>query len=173
MRVEDFAGATPPMVLEDFFAGRTKAWGIFQDRFGRLRQQFVVDIHGTWDKDVRTLTLTEDFTYRDGAREQRVWTIEKIDEHSYRGRAGDVVGTAEVRAFGSAVNLTYRMRIKVGGKDWILNFDDWMFRQDDRVMINRAEVAKWGIQLGTATIFFQRAPTTEQDAAPAAARSRS
>lgn len=163
MRVEDFAGTSPPMALEDFFAGQSRAWGIFQDRFGRLRQQFAVNIDGEWDARSRTLTLTEDFTYHGGEQERRVWTIEKLDEHRYRGCADGIVGTAFGAAFGNALRLSYRMRVKIGGKDWTLDFDDWMFRQGRNVVINRATVRKWGLVLGTATIFFRKAAERHDD----------
>jgi len=35
-------------------------------------------------------------------------------------------------------------------------FDDWIWRLDDRVMVNRAYVTKWGIEIGTLSIFFRR-----------------
>ena len=35
MKIEDFAGTEPEFVLEDYFAGHTRAWGMFEDRFGR------------------------------------------------------------------------------------------------------------------------------------------
>ena len=63
MKPEDFAGKEPKLVLEDYFLGQTKAWGIFEDRFGRLRRSFVVDITGTWDEEKQLLTLKEDFVY--------------------------------------------------------------------------------------------------------------
>ena len=44
MKPEDFEGKEPRFVLEDFFEGKTKAWGMFHDRFGNLRREFEVDI---------------------------------------------------------------------------------------------------------------------------------
>lgn len=167
MKPEDFDGQGPRLTLENFFNGYTRAWGIFQDRFGTLRQQFTVEIQGEWDEAARTLTLTEDFHYADGKEERRVWTIEKLDDNSYRATAGDVVGSAAVKCYGNVVNLSYRMQVAINGKDWTLDFDDWMFRQDENVVINRAEVTKWGLKVGTATIFFRRdgeAPARQQAA---------
>jgi len=85
MKPEDFDGTTPRFILEDYFSGNVRAWGVFQDRFGRLRRQFAVDIEGTWDGE--TLTLVEDFFYADGETDRRIWTIRKIDENTYEGTA--------------------------------------------------------------------------------------
>ncbi|MEJ0067837.1 MAG: DUF3833 family protein [Pseudomonadota bacterium] len=36
MTVQDFADKKPHFAVEEYFAGKTKAWGIFQDRFGNV-----------------------------------------------------------------------------------------------------------------------------------------
>lgn len=155
MRIEDFEGSTPRLVLEDYFAGETRAWGIFEDRFGNLRREFKVDIAGRWDG--RILTLEEDFLYSDGEIDRRVWRIEKLDEHRYLGRADDVVGTAEGVARGKALSWSYDIVLKMGGSDVKVRFNDWLFLQDDDVLINRASVTKFGIEIGTVTLFFRKA----------------
>ena len=164
MKPEDFDGTTPRFILEEYFAGTVRAWGVFQDRFGRLRRQFVVDIQGTWDGE--TLTLVEDFVYDDGETDQRIWTIRKIDEHTYEGTADDVVGTATGISYGNALNWQYDFDLQVGDNTFRVHFDDWMFLQDDDVMINRAEVTKWGFAVGEASIFFRRLSAAEAAANP-------
>jgi hypothetical protein len=154
MQIDDFKGTTPTLVLEEYFAGKTKAWGIFEDRFGNLRRQFVVDITGDWDG--KTLTLDERFEYADGETDQRVWRIDKVGENSYEGRAADVIGTAEGQTEGSAFTWTYEMELNIQGRDVKVRFDDWMFLQPGGVMVNRAYVTKFGIELGTVTLFFQK-----------------
>lgn len=152
MKPEDFAGGKPTFVLEEYFAGKTRAWGLFEDRFGNVRRQFVVDITGVWDG--RELVLDEDFTYSDGEVEERVWRIVKIDANRYEGRAGDVVGVATGTAYGNALNWRYALDLKVGGSTRRVNFDDWMFLQPDGILINRARVTKWGFDVGEVTVVF-------------------
>jgi len=142
------------LVVEEYFAGSTRAWGVFKDRFGAVRRQFVVDMTGTWNG--RELVLTEDFAYADGETGQRTWRIVKRDEHTYEGTADDVIGTAVGRVFGNAVNWRYTVDLKVGDGTWRVKFDDWMFLQGDGVMINRAWVSKWGVHIGSATIAFAK-----------------
>ncbi|MDH3474506.1 MAG: DUF3833 domain-containing protein [Rhodospirillales bacterium] len=154
MKPEDFAGREPKLLIEEYFAGRTKAWGIFQDRFGQLRRQFEVEIEGTWDG--KTLTLVEDFLYDDGETERRVWRIAKGGEHEYEGRAEGVIGVAEGLAYGNALNWSYRFALKVGDSTWNVTFDDWLFLQSDGVLINRAEVTKFGVKLGEVTLVFRK-----------------
>lgn len=154
MDIKDFEKASPRLVLEDYFAGKTRAWGIFEDRFGTLRRQFTVDIDGTWNG--KTLVLDERFVYADGEKDRRVWTIEKINEHRYEGRADDVIGVAEGDSRGNALNWQYKMDLKVGDSTVRVHFDDWMFLQADNVLVNRARVSKWGVELGQVTLFFKK-----------------
>ena len=156
MKIEDFKGTTPRLVLEDYFAGHTQGWGIFDDRFGNLRRQFKVDIDGTWDG--KTLTMVEDFVYADGETDRRTWRIDKLDEHRYQGRADDVLGIAEGRVEGQALTWSYEVLLTIGGSDRKVRFTDWLFLQDDEVLINRASVTKFGIELGTLTLFFRKPP---------------
>ncbi|MEQ8585409.1 MAG: DUF3833 domain-containing protein [Thalassobaculaceae bacterium] len=154
MQIEDFKDTEPKFVLEEYFEGKSKAWGIFEDRFGNLRREFVVDIDGTWDGT--TLTLDERFAYADGETDRRVWTIEKTGEDRYSGRADDVIGLAEGRISGKAFTWTYEIDLPIQGRDVRVRFDDWMFLQPGGVVVNRARVTKFGIELGTVTLFFQK-----------------
>ena len=175
MNIDDFDGSTPPFVLEDYFSGETRASGIFEDRFGTLRRQFTVDITGTWDG--RMLVLDERFVYSDGERDRRVWRIKKTGPGTYTGRADDVIGTAQGIARGNALNWRYDMDLKVGDGTFRVHFNDWMFLQPSGVLINRARVTKYGLEIGTVTLAFAKQGKTlpgsaqglnEWPAAPAA-----
>ncbi|MFP5514072.1 MAG: DUF3833 domain-containing protein [Alphaproteobacteria bacterium] len=152
MRVEDFAGTGPELRIEQYFAGRTRAWGLFEDRFGTLRRSFTVVIDGRWDG--RELTLDERFLYADGETDRRVWRIARTGEGRYEGSADDVIGKAVGRSAGNALNWTYEMALKVGGGRWRVRFDDWMWLQPGDALINRANVYRWGLWIGTVSLFF-------------------
>jgi hypothetical protein len=157
MDIEDFVDQGPQLQIEDYFQGNTKAWGLFEDRFGAVRRQFTVDINGTWDGT--ELVLDEKFIFNDGETDRRVWRIKKKGVNQYVGRADDVVGSAEGKAFGNALHWRYDVNMKIGGRDWRVTFDDWMFLQAGDALINRASVSKWGIEIGSVTLFFIKAGT--------------
>jgi len=154
MKLDDFATSTPALVLEDYFRGRTEAWGVFEDRFGRVRRQFKVDIDGSFDG--RELTLIEDFVYADGEEDRRIWHITPLGAGRYEGRADDIVGAAAGEARGNALHWQYDMHLPVGDRTWQVHFDDWMLLQSDGVLINRATISKFGITLGQVTLFFRK-----------------
>ena len=89
------------------------------------------------------------------------------DDNTYTGTAGDVIGVAQGRAFGNALNWSYRMNLKVGDGTWKVAFDDWMFLQPQGVLLNRAVVSKWGIELGQVQLAFSKPNArVAQDNAP-------
>ena len=163
MKPTDFKNATPQLVIEEYFAGETQAWGLFEDRFGTIRRQFSVDIVGTWDGDF--LTLDEKFVFEDGERDRRIWKIRKTGDKSYTGTAEDVIGEATGRASGNALNWRYQMDLKVGTSTLRVRFDDWMFLQPSGVLLNRARVTKFGIEIGTVTLAFMKSAVTAADRA--------
>ena len=157
--LDEYAGSKPALVLEDYFTGKTKAWGLFEDRFGKVRRQFQVDIDGTWDGTL--LTLVEDFVYDDGEIDQRIWRITKEPDGSYTGRADDIEGVARGFTSGRAFNWSYDIDLPVGDGTWRVHFNDWLFLHDDGVMINRAYVSKFGVEIGQVTLFFRKEDAPE------------
>ena len=93
MKPEDFKNQKPRLIIEEYLSGNVKAWGILQNRSGKVTRQFSADLDGKWDG--KQLILDEKFVWNDGEIQNRQWTINKIDEHNYEGTAGDVVGTAK------------------------------------------------------------------------------
>ena len=165
MNPRDFSDTSHPLDLFDYFEGETQAWGLFEDRFGKLRRQFQVDITGTIDGD--TLVLDEAFLYADGKRQQRTWTIRRTGESSYSGQAADVIGEAQGNTGGNALHWTYTMELKVGDRLVKVVFDDWMFLQPGGVLLNRARISKFGVEIGSVTLAFMKPAQAPQSAAVA------
>lgn len=160
MNLKDFKNVAPELRLEEFFDGFSRAKGLFEDRFGKVRTQFSVDIEGDWDGEV--LTLKEDFVYADGDQEQRTWNIRKTGDNSYEGKTDSVLGVAVGEIAGNAFNWRYDFNLKVGDdKVWKVHFDDWMFLQSDGVLLNKARIKRWGITLGTVFISFTKVQDTD------------
>lgn len=157
MQIKDFQKTEPKFVLEEYFQGHTLAWGMFEDRFGKVQRQFVVTIDGTWDGNI--LVLNEDFVYTDGETENRVWSVTKTGADTYQGKTENVIGEASGASAGNAFNWTYQFNLKVGDGYWKVRFDDWMFLQPDGVLLNKAVVTRWGIKLGTVFLSFSKPAT--------------
>ncbi len=145
----------PKLDLETFFAGKVVAHGQFQDRFGEIGRRFRVDVTGVWDGTA--LTLTEDFVYEDGTTEQRLWRLRKTGEDSWAGTAGGVIGEATGEERAEVFNWRYTIDLPVpDGETLRVDFDDWMWQLDDRRLLNRAYMSKYGIGIGEVIIFFEK-----------------
>ena len=67
-----------------------------------------------------------------------------------------MVGEAQGRVSGNALNWAYTLRLPVDGTVYEVQFDDWMYLIDERVMLNRAVMSKFGIRLGEVTLSFTK-----------------
>ena len=150
----DYALEKPLLDLKTYFDGELVAHGLFTDRSGKVVRRFVVQMTGRWNGNQGT--LDERFTYSDGKTERRVWRLTDEGGGRWSGRADDVVGVAEGVASGNALNWRYTLSLPVDGKVYEVQFDDWMYLMDERVMLNKAVMSKFGIRLGEVTLSFHR-----------------
>lgn len=144
-----------PFELTRFLEGRSVAWGIFEDRFGKVKRRFQISLVGSWNGP--RFELRESFQFDDGAVEERVWVLEpSSDGRSFVGTCGDAVGIASGEVSEGAAAMRYTFRLKLNDRTINLVFHDRFFPIGDRVMINRTKVSKWGLKVGEITAVFQR-----------------
>ena len=152
--VNSYQSEQPELRLEEYFNGKLDAWGMFQQRDGKVVKRFKVIVDARWEGDQGI--LDEQFTYSDGTNQHRIWRIEKTGPESYTGTADDVVGVASGKVAGNSLHWIYTLKLPVDDKVYEVEFDDWMFLQQDGVMINRSVMKKFGIRLGEVTLFFRK-----------------
>ncbi len=155
-RIDDYAAEKPALDLKQYFNGTLDAYGIFTDRSGKVVKRFTVVMKGSWNGDEGV--LDEDFVYSYGSLQKRIWRLKRLPDGRYTGTADDVVGEARGQARGNAFNWTYTLALPVDGRVWHVDFDDWMYLMDDRVMLNTAVMSKWGVKLGEVTLSFVKRP---------------
>ena len=152
----DYAAETPVLDLKTYFNGDLVAHGLFTDRSGKVVRRFVMQMTGTWNGNQGV--LDERFTYSDGKTERRVWRLTDEGGGRWSGRADDVVGVAQGVAAGNTLNWRYTLSLPVDGKVYEVQFDDWMYLMDERVMLNKAVMSKFGVRLGEVTLSFYKNP---------------
>ncbi|MDX8350735.1 DUF3833 family protein [Cognatiyoonia sp. IB215182] len=145
--------------LEEFFDGELVAYGQFQDILGTVRRSFVVTIEGDWDGE--RLRLVEDFVYEDGSTEQRIWTLTKTGPDSWVGTAPGVIGEATGQEQDNRFNWVYTIDLPIpsatGETETLrVSFDDWMWLLTDDRLLNLAYVRRFGLDIGTVTISFEK-----------------
>jgi hypothetical protein len=152
--VADYASGQPKLDLREYFNGPVTAHGMFTDRSGKIVKRFVVEMKCSWQGDIGT--LDESFTYSDGTRERRVWTLTRGADGRYVGKAADVIGEATGESAGNVFRWRYTLALPVDGKVIEVQFDDWMVLIDARTMLNRAVMSKFGLRLGEVTLAFTK-----------------
>ncbi len=154
----DYAGQKPSLDLAAYFNGPLTAHGIFTDRSGKVVRRFTVAMEGRWTGNQGV--LDENFTYSDGKKERRVWRLTKGATEGgvtrYTGTADDVVGVAQGEASGNALRWAYTLKLPVDGSVYEVQFDDWMYQMDERTMLNKAVMSKFGFRLGEVTLSFSK-----------------
>lgn len=153
-RLADHAGEQPVFDFKQYFSGTLLAHGLVSDRGGKVLRRFVVTMRCDWVGDEGT--LDEQFVYNDGERQQRVWRVRKRADGSFVGTADDVLGQAVGRSTGPAFNWRYTLKLPVRGSIYEVQFDDWMHLIDERTVINRAVMSKFGVRIGEVTLSFSR-----------------
>lgn len=154
IQVEQYRNEKPTLDLRTYFNGRVDAWGMFQKRDGEVIKRFKVIIQARSEGE--KLILDEDFTYSDGTKQRRVWTLTPDGPGRWKGRADDVIGEAIGEVAGNALRWRYVLSLPVDDKVYHVNFDDWMYLLDDDTMANRSFMTKWGFELGQVTLFFRK-----------------
>ncbi len=61
MKPVDFKNTEPIIKIEEYFEGEVKAWGILQDRQGKVTRQCKADMKGKFENNI--LTLEEYFYF--------------------------------------------------------------------------------------------------------------
>jgi len=155
-QVADYAAEQPVLDLRQYFNGTLDAYGLFTDRSGKVVKRFTVVMTCSWSgpPGAETGVLDEAFTYSDGTKERRVWTLQRQPDGRYTGTAGDVLGTAVGQEKGNAFRWGYTLKLPVDGRVIEVQFDDWMYLMSDKVMLNKAEMRKFGFKLGEVTLSF-------------------
>ena len=154
-KIDTYTAEKPVLDLQQYFNGTLDAYGVFTDRSGTVVKRFTVVMRCTWEGDEGT--LDERFSYSDGSQQTRIWHLSKQADGHFVGRADDVVGQAQGESRGNTLHWNYTLNLPVDGKIYEMQFDDWMYLMNDKVMLNKATMSKFGIRLGEVTLsFFKR-----------------
>ena len=152
--INEYRNNEPTFDLFEYFEGESTAWGMVQDYTDLQTRRFEVAIVGTVKGD--TLTLVEDFVFDDGEKSRRVWSIERLAQGQYQGRADDIIGVAKGTQVGNALRWQYDFALQLEDSTVVVSFDDWLYRQDESHVFNLTKIKKFGVEVGQITLFFQK-----------------
>ena len=157
-KIAQYVNEKPVLDLSEYFSGTIDAYGIFTHRSGAVVKRFTVLIQANWTvvDGKKVGVLDESFEYSDGTKQKRIWKLTEVSPGKYIGRADDVVGDAQGESGGNALNWSYTLALPVDGTIYNVQFDDWMYLVTPKVMLNKAQMSKFGINLGEVTLSFYK-----------------
>jgi hypothetical protein len=150
---DDYAAEKPVLDLRRYFNGMLDALACSPTAAARwcAASPWCMDCRWQGDDGV----LDEDFTYSDGTRQRRIWRLTR--------RLAMAATPAAPTTWWAKPRARPRQRCTgntpwpAGGRAHLnVQFDDWMYLMDDKVMLNKAVMSKFGIQLGEVTLSFTK-----------------
>ena len=152
---EDYKNNSPTLDIREYLNGKIKAWGIVESRSGKIIRRFTVNMNGSWKNNEGI--LDEYFKFDDGELSERKWKIKFKNNHEFTATADDVIGVAKGKQFGNSLQMKYVLDLKMdNGKSYKVNLDDWMYLIDEKTLINKSKIKKFGINFAYLTIMFQK-----------------
>lgn len=154
-RASDYVGSIArDGLLFEFLQGQCVAWGVFEDRFARLRRRFTASVKGCWQGD--EFELTEIIRHANGQIQTREWRYGVLQDGVLRGTSLETIGFAYGLMSKHDAQLNYKMRTLAHDRPMTVSVYDRYFRLDNASMMNRGTVKKFGIKLGEITVFYRR-----------------
>ena len=150
----DYAGKGPQFDLREHLKGPILCEGVIYGPTGRVSSRFVADFDARWDGNVGT--MTEEFRYDSGERQQRQWTLTVGNDGHIRAEAPDVVGVGTGMQAGPAVQLNYRIRLPEGSGGHVLDTTDWMYLMENGAIMNRSQFRKHGVTVAELVATMRR-----------------
>ena len=117
-----------------------------------MTSRFHVDLNATWNNG--NGRLTEDFTFADGQKLKREWSLSRVSENEYEGVAPDVIGRATGVGSGNTFLWRYKLKLPFKNRHISVDVEDWMYLINSEMMINRVYFRKFGFKLTEATLVF-------------------
>lgn len=144
-RPGDYAGQTPQFDIRQHLDGPIQCEGIIYGPTGRVSSRFVADMNATWDGN--TGSMTEHFRYDSGNTQDRIWSLKIGNDGQIKATAPDIIGEGEGTQEGSAVKLSYRIKLPDDAGGHVLDVTDWMYLMENGTVMNRSQFRKFGVKV--------------------------
>jgi hypothetical protein len=152
--VSDYSSSEPKLDLREFFNGELRAYGLLQDRAGKMTRRFSATLQGSWQGEQGT--LVEHFIFDDGSEQDRTWHLQHLGNGQYQGTADDVIGTAIGNIGGSVLQWEYQLLVPWRDTQLAVTLDDWLYLIDQQHLLNKTELRKFGLRVGELTLVIEK-----------------
>jgi hypothetical protein len=144
-KISDYAADEPSIDIRKHLSGPIVSEGVIYGPDGRVSSRFVAHMQGDWSGN--SGTLAEHFQFAGGKTQDRMWTLKMGENGHFTATADDIIGTAIGEQRGSAVRITYRIRLPKASGGHVLDVTDWLYLMENGTIMNKSEMRKFGLKV--------------------------
>jgi hypothetical protein len=153
-KISQFKSDSKIFDIRKVLEGNLVAEGMVYGISGRLSSTFTAQFSGDWANNEGS--FIENFQFSTGKNQIRKWNLIIDSNGKIIGTADDIVGKAVGQQYGSAVMLSYKLKLSEDLGGHVIKVIDWMHLLENDTIFNRSEFRKFGFKVGELVATFRK-----------------
>ena len=153
-KISQFKSDSKIFDIRKVLEGNLVAEGMVYGISGRLSSTFTAQFSGDWANNEGS--FIENFQFSTGKNQIRKWSLIIDSNGKIIGTADDIVGKAVGQQYGSAVMLSYKLKLSEDLGGHVIKVIDWMHLLENDTIFNRSEFRKFGFKVGELVATFRK-----------------
>ena len=153
-KISQFKSDSKIFDIRKVLEGNMVAEGMVYGISGRLSSTFTAQFLGNWVNNEGS--FIENFQFSTGKNQIRKWNLIIDSNGKIIGTADDIIGKAVGQQYGSAVMLSYKLKLSEDLGGHVIKVIDWMHLLENDTIFNRSEFRKFGFKVGELVATFRK-----------------
>lgn len=153
-KISQFKSDSKIFDIRKVLEGNMVAEGMVYGISGRLSSTFTAQFLGNWANNEGS--FIENFQFSTGKNQIRKWNLIIDSNGKIIGTADDIIGKAVGQQYGSAVMLSYKLKLSEDLGGHVIKVIDWMHLLENDTIFNRSEFRKFGFKVGELVATFRK-----------------
>ena len=153
-KISQFKSDSKIFDIRKVLEGNMVAEGMVYGISGRLSSTFTAQFSGNWANNEGS--FIENFQFSSGKNQIRKWNLIIDSNGKIIGAADDIIGKAVGQQYGSAVMLSYKLKLSEDLGGYVIKVIDWMHLLENDTIFNRSEFRKFGFKVGELVATFRK-----------------
>ena len=153
-KIAQFKSDSKIFDIRKVLEGNMVAEGMVYGISGRLSSTFTAQFLGNWANNEGS--FIENFQFSTGKNQIRNWNLIIDSNGKIIGTADDIIGKAVGQQYGSAVMLSYKLKLSEDLGGHVIKVIDWMHLLENDTIFNRSEFRKFGFKVGELVATFRK-----------------
>ena len=153
-KISQFKSDSKIFDIRKVLEGNLVAEGMVYGISGRLSSTFTAQFSGDWANNEGS--FIENFQFSTGKNQIRKWNLIIDSNGKIIGTADDIIGKAVGQQYGSAVMLSYKLKLSEDLGGHVIKVIDWMHLLENDTIFNRSEFRKFGFKVGELVATFRK-----------------